>query len=343
MDLIASLLAWYRLNARDLPWRRSADPYAVWISEIMLQQTRVAAVIPYYERFLSALPNVAALAHVDDELLHKLWEGLGYYSRARNLKRAANEVLTRFDGDFPTSYDALITLPGIGPYTAGAIASIAGGERVPAVDGNVLRVFARLHNDPRDVALPQTKAFVQAALAARMPADCPGLFNSAMMELGACVCVPNGAPHCCDCPAAAFCEARKAGTAALLPNKSGKRPRRTEEKTVFVAMQSGLCAGYRRAPGGVLAGLWQLPDRPGILSVEQAAELMGEWGMRPVGELSMYARKHIFTHIEWHMRVYCAEVDCPALPADWRWLDESCALPTAYRVCLEKTARYDVF
>ncbi len=334
MNFVAPLLNWYRQNARDLPWRRTSDPYAIWVSEIMLQQTRVAAVIPYYERFLAALPDVAALAGADPDRLHKLWEGLGYYRRAGNLQRAAGEVMTRFGGAVPTSYEALLTLPGIGAYTAGAIASIAGGERVPAVDGNVLRVFARLNNDPRDIALPQTKRDAQAALATIMPADCPGRFNSAMMELGACVCAPNGAPRCQSCPVSCRCAALAAGTAAILPNKSGRRPRRIEEKTVFALSQSGRYAGCRRPADGLLAGLWQLPELPGTLNGAQAAAQLGAWRMRPTGELRVYARKHVFTHIEWRMRVFAAEIDCPLLPEGWRWLDESFALPTAYRVCL---------
>lgn len=334
MELIAPLLEWYLANARDLPWRKTADPYAVWVSEIMLQQTRVVAVIPYYERFLAALPDVAALSDVDDDALHKLWEGLGYYSRANNLKRAAIEVCTRFSGRVPTSYEALLTLPGVGEYTAGAIASIAGGECVPAVDGNVLRVYARLFQDARDVALPETKRAVRDALQSIMPGDCPGRFNSALMELGACICVPNGAPHCTECPVAPYCAAFAAGTAALLPSKSGKRPRRIEEKTVFALRLEGRYAGLRRPKEGLLAGLWQLPDCPGLLGAEEAAALLSTWGARPVGELQVNARRHIFTHIEWRMRVYTAEVAPFLLPEGWRWLDESCALPTAYRVCL---------
>ena len=334
MEFVKPLLDWYGANARDLPWRRTRDPYRIWVSEIMLQQTRVAAVIPYYERFLEALPDVAALSAVEEDVLHKLWEGLGYYSRARNLKRAAIQVMEDLSGEVPTQYNKLITLPGIGEYTAGAVASIAGGEPVPAVDGNVLRVWARLNNDPSDVALPQTKAAFREAIARILPRERPGAFNAAMMELGAMVCVPNGPPQCGGCPLGRLCQGCRAGVAARLPNKTGKKARRVEEKTVFALSKEGGYAGYRRGDRGLLAGLWQLPDVPGYLGAEAALEQLCAWGARPTGELRAYARKHIFTHVEWHMQVYAAEVELPALPGGWRWLDESCALPTAYRVCL---------
>ena len=336
MNFVEPLLNWYACSARDLPWRRQVTPYAVWVSEVMLQQTRVSAVIPYYTRFLSELPDVEALAKGSDERLHKLWEGLGYYSRARNLKRAAQVIAADFCGKVPTHYETLLTLPGIGAYTAGAIASIAGNEPVPAVDGNVLRVWARLNNDARDVMLQTTRRAVQEALAAVIPRDRPGMFNSALMELGACICVPNGAPHCQACPVGDHCAAKRAGTAPDLPVKSQKKPRRIEEKTVFALLCNGRAAGYRRAPDGLLAGLWQLPDVPGILDeTAMAAQLTG-WGARVCGEVRQYARKHIFTHIEWRMRVYCAETVFETLPEGWRWLDETNALPTAYRACLQK-------
>ncbi len=334
MKFIQPLLNWYQHNARDLPWRKTKDPYAIWVSEIMLQQTRVVAVIPYYQRFLATLPDVGALAAVEDDVLHKLWEGLGYYSRARNLKGAAIQVMDKFGGQVPTTYDALLTLPGIGEYTAGAVASIAGGQGVPAVDGNVLRVWARLNNDPADVAQQTTKAAFREAIANILPKDCPGQFNAAMMELGAVVCVPNGPPRCEECPIQAHCQGFAKGTAPLLPNKTGKRPRRIEEKTVFCLSSDGRYAGYRRGDKGLLAGLWQLPDVPGVLDTAQAMEQLSIWGLRPLGEVQSYFRKHVFTHVEWHMRVYAVAVAASQLPQGWRWLDESCALPTAYRVCL---------
>jgi A/G-specific adenine glycosylase len=334
MNWIAPLLQWYQENARDLPWRRTRDGYAVWISEIMLQQTRVAAVIPYYERFLRELPDINALATVDDDRLHKLWEGLGYYTRARNLKKAANEIVSRFGGSMPRDYETLLTLSGIGEYTAGAIASIAFGEAVPAVDGNVLRVYARLFGAARDIREPAFKKEVRAFLLPLVPKEEPGVFNAALMELGATVCLPNGVPKCGECPVRGDCVAYRENRTAELPVLSAKKTRKIERKTVFALTMEGRLLGYRRPDTGLLAGLWQLPETAGELSDAECAAWLGKHGIYPVGELRFYERKHIFTHIEWHMRVCAAEVSADALPEGWIVLDESHALPTAYRVCL---------
>ena len=334
MDWITPLLDWYHKNARDLPWRRTRDGYAVWISEIMLQQTRVAAVIPYYKRFLRELPDVSALAHVDDDRLHKLWEGLGYYSRARNLKKAAGEIVSRYGGSMPQSYEALITLSGIGEYTAGAIASIAFGEAVPAVDGNVLRVYARLFGAARDIRDPAFKKEVRAFLLPLVPEENPGAFNAALMELGATVCLPNGQPKCGECPVRESCVAFRENRTAELPVLSAKKARKIERKTVFALTIEGQLIGFRRPDSGLLAGLWQLPETAGELSDAACAAWLGEHGIVPVGELRFYERKHIFTHIEWHMRVCATEISARTLPEGWIQLDESHALPTAYRVCL---------
>ena len=334
MEWITPLVQWYRKNARDLPWRRTRNPYAIWISEIMLQQTRVAAVIPYYERFMRELPDVYALANVDDDRLHKLWEGLGYYSRARNLKRAANDVVTRFGGEMPHAYHELLTLPGIGEYTAGAIASLSFGEAVPAVDGNVLRVWARLFAVERDIRDLSYKKEVREALLPLIPADAPGEFNAALMELGATVCLPNGAPKCDSCPVRKSCEAYRIGRTEELPVLSAKKARRVEKKTIFALSTEKGLLGFRRPESGLLAGLWQLPEAAGELSDAEAAAWLGEHGLLPIGELRFYERKHIFTHIEWHMRVCAAEVAIDVLPEGWVHLDESHALPTAYKVCL---------
>lgn len=334
MNWIAPLLQWYRENARDLPWRRTRDGYAVWISEIMLQQTRVAAVIPYYERFLRELPDVNALAGVDDDRLHKLWEGLGYYSRARNLKKAAGEIVSRFGGSMPRDYETLLTLSGIGEYTAGAIASIAFGGAVPAVDGNVLRVYARLFGETRDIRDPAFKKEVRAFLLPLVPKEEPGVFNAALMELGATVCLPNGVPKCGECPVWGDCVAYRENRTAELPVLAAKKARKIERKTVFALTVEGRLLGYRRPETGLLAGLWQLPETAGELSDAECAAWLGGKGINPVGELRFYERKHIFTHIEWHMRVCAAEVSAKTLPEGWILLDESHALPTAYRVCL---------
>ena len=334
MNWIESLLNWYEQNARDLPWRRTNDGYAIWISEIMLQQTRVAAVIPYYERFLRELPDINALANVEDDRLHKLWEGLGYYSRARNLKKAANEIVSRFGGQMPRDYDALLSLSGIGEYTAGAIASLAFGIAVPAVDGNVLRVYARFFGVERDIRDLAFKKEVRAFLLPLVPAKNPGAFNAALMELGATVCLPNGTPKCGECPVREDCVAFRENRTAELPLLSAKKARKIERKTVFALSIDGGLIGFRRPESGLLAGLWQLPEAAGERSDADCAAWLGEHGILPVGELRYYERKHIFTHIEWHMRVCAAEVSVKNLPEGWIVLDESHALPTAYRVCL---------
>lgn len=335
MDWIAPLLAWYERNARPLPWRSTRDPYHILVSEVMLQQTRVSAVLDYYARFLSQFPDLAALALADDDALMKAWEGLGYYSRAKNLKRAAAEAVSRYSGALPADYDALALLPGLGAYTAGAVASIAFSIPVPAVDGNVLRVLARLENDARDISDPSAKRRAREKLLASMPQDEPGRFNQALMELGALVCVPNGEPRCALCPVAAFCRAREAGTEQLLPVKTGKKPRRVEEKTVFALTLGGKLLGYRRQDSGLLASLWQLPDEPGLLNAEQMAYWLAGRGLTATGELLVCRRKHIFTHVEWHMLV-CRAAVSGAVPDGWTPLDDDAhALPTAYRVCLE--------
>ena len=335
-EWIGRLLDWYAANARDLPWRRTTEAYPVWISEVMLQQTRVEAVRGYWTRFLAALPTVRDLSEAEDDRLMKLWEGLGYYSRARNLKRAARQVVERFDGAFPADYAALLSLPGVGEYTAGAVASICFGVPVPAVDGNVLRVMARLEDDDADVLDPAVRRAVRARLLACIPPERPGAFNQALMELGATVCTPAGAPRCADCPLHEDCRARAAGREQLLPVRGARRARRVEERTVFVLRgPSGAPAGYRRPAEGLLASLWQLPDALGLLDAAQAAARLDAWGAEPLGEWRFYERRHLFTHVEWRMRVCALPVALDPLPEGWVWLDDAVhSLPAAYRVCL---------
>lgn len=332
MEWIKPLLDWYEAFARDLPWRRSRDPYRILVSEVMLQQTRVNAVIGYYERFLTAFPTLSALANADEQNLLRLWEGLGYYSRARNLKRAAETACERFSGALPGDYDLLLSLPGVGEYTAGAVASIAFNLPVPAVDGNVLRVLARLYNDAADVADPAVKKRFRTKLFEIMPKDAPGKFNQALMELGALICVPNGPPRCDACPIREFCAALAAGTAEDLPKRSAKKPRRIEEKTVFALTMDGCPLVYPRREG-VLKGLWQLPDAPGEFSREEIFAKLTEWGLSAAGEIALVRKKHVFTHIEWHMLVCQAEVSGNVPEGFSRFTGEG-ALPAAYRICL---------
>ena len=314
------LLEWYRDNARTLPWRSDPTPYHVWISEIMLQQTRVAAVLDYYRRFLEELPTVQALAAVEEDRLLKLWQGLGYYNRARNLQKAARTIVEA------VSYEEIRALSGVGDYTAGAIASIAFGRPVPAVDGNVLRVVARITGDRGDIARPETKSRMRAALLSILPQSMPGDFNQALMELGATVCLPNGAPLCRRCPAHAFCAARIGERTGELPVKGGKAARRVEERTVFLIFFENRVALRRRPARGLLAKLWEYPNEPAPAPcpVEAAALADG-----PAG-------KHIFSHIEWRMRSVVVQAAGPELPPGWVWADGEAlraeyAVPNAFR------------
>jgi len=332
-QLPAAILPWYEANRRDLPWRQDKQPYHIWLSEIMLQQTRVEAVKGYYARFLQALPTVEALAQADDGLLHKLWEGLGYYSRVRNLKKAARVITEQYGGVFPGEYEAVLALPGLGEYTAGAICSIAFDRKVPAVDGNVLRVAARLTDDNTPIDRPAFKKQVRQALEAVYP-DRAGDFTQALMELGATVCGPNRKPDCDNCPCGAFCLGRIRGTAEGLPVKEPKRLRRREEKTVFLLRCDGRYGLCRRPDTGLLAGLWQFPNTEGKLSAEAAITKVEEMGLKPREILRQVERKHIFTHVEWDMCGIYMEVKEPVGMFFWLTADqirEEAALPTAFR------------
>ena len=320
------LLQWYHENARVLPWRSDPTPYHVWVSEIMLQQTRVAAVLGYYARFMEALPAVADLAAVEEDRLMKLWQGLGYYNRARNLQKAARQIVEEYGGVFPDTYEAIRALAGVGDYTAGAVASIAFGLPEPAVDGNVLRVVSRLTGDGGDITRPDVKKRMGAALREVIPLDSPGDFNQALMDLGAMVCLPNGEPLCDRCPARGFCAARREGRTAELPVKAAKKARRVEERTVFLIFYQKKVALRRRPAKGLLAGLWEYPNElsPAPCPVEAAGLADG-----PVG-------RHIFTHIEWRMASRLVEAASDALPDGWVWagrdeLAEEYAVPNAFQ------------
>lgn len=331
--LPAALLPWYAENKRELPWRQDRDPYHIWVSEIMLQQTRVEAVKGYYARFLEKLPTIEALAKADDDLIHKLWEGLGYYTRVRNLKKAAIEIMQRHGGVFPADYGSVLALPGIGEYTAGAICSIAYGQKTPAVDGNVLRVVSRLLNDTTPIDVPAFKKQTQVQLGKIYPENA-GDFTQALMELGATVCGPNRAPACDRCPCAAFCKAHLAGTASALPVKSPKRTRRREEMTVFILSCDGSYALEKRPANGLLASLWQFPNVPGKLSAKEALSKVEENGALVKEIYRQVERKHIFTHVEWHMSGIYLELKEPTGGYAWltaQQVEEEAALPTAFR------------
>lgn len=310
MDRIAGpLLSWYDAGRRILPWREEPTPYHVWLSEIMLQQTRVEAVKPYYDRFLQALPDIGSLAAVEEERLLKLWEGLGYYNRARNLKKAAEILVSEYGGEMPDDYEKILALPGIGSYTAGAISSIAFGRPYPAVDGNVLRILARLRADDRDILNAKVKKSVEDELTDVMPADRPGDFNQALMELGAMVCIPNGAPKCEECPWKEFCLAREKGRTVEFPKKAQKKPRSIEEKTILVIQDAGRVALRKRPAKGLLAGMYEFPSLEGHCEETEVSAYLREIGLSPIRIRKLPPAKHVFTHREWHMTGYLIRVD----------------------------------
>ncbi len=310
LDRIAEpLLAWYDRGRRILPWREEPTPYHVWLSEIMLQQTRVEAAKPYYERFLKELPDIESLAGVEEEKLLKLWEGLGYYNRARNLKKAAMQIVIDYDGVMPGTYEELVKLPGIGSYTAGAVSSIAFGNPVPAVDGNVLRILARLRMDDRDILDAKVKKAVEEELAVVMPTDRPGDFNQALMELGAMVCIPNGMAKCEECPWKELCQARKEDRVLEFPKKAPKKQRSIEEKTILVLQDAEKVALHKRPAKGLLAGMYEFPWLEGHRSEKQVLEYLEELGMKAIRIRKLEPAKHIFSHKEWHMTGYAVRVD----------------------------------
>ena len=331
-------LGWYRENARVLPWRTQQTPYRVWLSEVMLQQTRVAAVLDYYRRFLAAVPTIDALAQLPEGQLMKLWQGLGYYSRARNLQRAAQQIVDHFGGVFPSSYTDIRSLHGVGDYTAGAISSICFGLPVAAVDGNVLRLTARICGDDGDITTPAMKKKVTHALEQIIPLDAPGDFNQALMELGALICLPNGAPLCHACPAASFCRANLEGRTGELPVKAAKKARRIEGRTVYLLYHKNCVALRRRPAKGLLAGLWEYPNECPDGGEGPILQQLPPVRLSPAG-----TGKHIFTHIEWHMSALTGELDDPTLPDGWVWADradlrDTYALPNAFSAFADRVA-----
>lgn len=321
-NISPALLEWFYKNQRILPFRTDPSPYHVWLSEIMLQQTRVSAALPYYERFLAALPDISALAECEEEKLHKLWEGLGYYSRVRNLQKTAKIVCEQYGGQLPADYDALRALPGIGDYTAGAIASISFGLAVPAVDGNVLRVFARLYNDVGIITEPAVKRAFTARVMEHQPPEKAGDYNQALMELGALVCLPNGAPLCGECPLAGLCAARAAGTALELPRKAAPKARRVQPVTVALVESPAGFLLQQRPEKGLLAGLWQpLLWEGESLGPEEVRARLDVLGFACGQPELLPAAKHIFSHIEWRMTGYYLRVGAAPAPAGCVWAD----------------------
>ena len=349
------LLAWYDKGHRKLPWRDDPAAYKVWISEIMLQQTRVEAVKPYFNRFIEELPDIRSLAECEEDKLLKLWEGLGYYNRARNLQKAARRIMEEYHGEMPGCREELMKLAGIGNYTSGAIASIAFGEKIPAVDGNVLRILSRLSLDEEDILKETTKRRVENRLLEVIPEERPGDFNQALMELGATVCVPNGKPKCEECPWENICLAHLHGREEEFPKKEAKKKRTIEKKTVLIIQDENKSALHKRPSKGLLAGLYEFPNLEGHKTEKRVLEYLKKIGLEVLRIQKMEDSKHIFSHKEWHMIAYRVRVDELAKKGEqleaqeWIFVDskeaeERYPLPSAfgaYTKCLNITQGSD--
>jgi len=331
------IIRWFHENKRDLPWRQDHDPYHVWLSEIMLQQTRIQTVIPYYLRFIEAFPTVQALADTEEDRVLKLWEGLGYYSRARNLHRAAKEVARQYGCEFPKSYTELKKLPGVGDYTAAAVASICYDEPVPAVDGNIIRVMARVcAMKDEDIHSPQSRKKLKEMLKTVYPETHSGDFSQGLMELGEVICLPNGTPLCSDCPASSLCAASQMAETANIPAPKKKQERKKQDITVFILRDGNTLALNRRGPG-LLHGMWEFPNIEGHLSETAALLQVNHWGLIPTAVTGIMQKKHIFTHIEWAILVYHIEAGVKNDLFHWvpeAVLQEQYSLPTAFKKCL---------
>ena len=333
------LLSWYDRGRRILPWREDPTPYHVWVSEIMLQQTRVEAVKPYYDRFMQALPDIASLAAAEEETLLKLWEGLGYYNRVRNLNKAAVMIMEEYGGRMPDEYEEIQKLPGIGSYTAGAIASIAYHRKAPAVDGNVLRVLGRLRMDGGDIMQQSVKKRVEEELFLSMGEERPGDFNQALMELGAMVCIPNGEPRCGQCPWKNLCLAHREGRETEFPVKSAKKPRTIEEKTVLIILDENRAALCKRPSKGLLAGMYEFPSISGKRTEEEVLSYLKDRGLSVLRIEPLRECRHIFTHKEWHMTGYFIRVDELSRQTDGEYIfaekneaKDKYPIPSAYDV-----------
>lgn len=342
-ESVEPVVAWYRKHRRDLPWREHPDAYRVWVSEIMLQQTRVEAVKPYYERFLEAFPDVAALAEAEEDKLLKMWEGLGYYNRVRNMQKAAQQVMTEHNGRFPQSYDEILKLSGIGHYTAGAISSFAYGIAKPAVDGNVLRVVSRLLASDADIMKASTRAQMERLIEEVIPIDAAADFNQGLIEIGAIVCVPNGEPKCEICPVAHLCKAKAQNIQMELPVKTKAKARRIEKRTVLIFRDNETVAIRKRPVKGLLAGLYELPNVEGHLTRKEVIEYGKEIGLTPIRVKKLASAKHIFSHVEWHMIGYEVLVDeleknCSEkmIFAGREEIDRKYSIPSAFEAYIER-------
>lgn len=327
-DCVELLLNWYQENQRSLPWREDKDPYHVWVSEIMLQQTRIEAVIEYYYRFMDKVPTIEALSMIPEDELLKLWEGLGYYTRARNLKKAATMIINDYNGVFPSDYSTILSLPGIGEYTAGAISSICFNLKEVAIDGNVMRVYARVNNLDIDVSDIKVKKVIGIAIKNLLP-SCSGDFNQAIMELGETICIPVGTPKCNTCPLKQKCLAHQFGRESLIPQKVLKKDKTIEEYTVLLIRYHNLYA-LRKRREGLLKNMWEFPNVKGLLTDEEISSIIPNSKNIQLG----ISNTHIFTHKKWIMNSYYLETTEKRHEYDWFPLEEfetKLAIPTAFQ------------
>ncbi len=345
-QIAGQLLNWYAVHQRDLPWRRSRDPYRIWVSEVMLQQTRVETVIPYYERWFAQFPTLGSLAEAPEEQVLKAWEGLGYYSRARNLHGAVQEVAARYGGEVPDDPEAVSSLRGVGPYTAGAILSIAFNRAVPAVDGNVMRVLSRLYNIHDDIMQPPTREGMEGLAQSLIPAGQASAFNQALMELGAMVCAPTS-PKCLLCPVAEFCQAREEGTQLDLPVKAKAKAPRPVDIATAVIWDGRRVLIARRPAEGLLGGLWEFPSAeraPGLAWEHAVHRLAAErLGMEVELDSHLTDVKHVFTHLVWDLKAYLVRPAAAAsLPKDsesLRWVLPQELVQFAFPVAHQKVMK----
>lgn len=337
-EIVEPLLAWYHENKRDLPWRKDKNPYHIWISEIMLQQTRVEAVKNYYRLFMETLPTIEDLKKVEEDTLLKLWEGLGYYSRARNLKKAAIEIVEKYNGKFPEEYEELRKLPGIGPYTAGAISSIAFDKKVPAVDGNVIRVMLRLKNSRRKIDDPKLKEELFQELIEMMPEE-SGNFNQAFMDLGATICIPNTYPLCSSCPLQKYCKAYLEHNTLNIPVPKEKKTKAKEKYTIVIFMYQGKVAIRKRPDSGILASLYEFLTIEGDYTLPKLKEFLTSQEIKIKKIKRLGSSKHIFTHKIWEMKGYLVEIE--EMIPDFHWIEKEelltkYSIPTAFSYYKDK-------
>ena len=333
-EIVEPLLAWYKENKRELPWRKDRDPYHVWISEIMLQQTRIEAVFDYYKRFMERIPDIKTLSEISEDELLKLWEGLGYYSRARNLKKAAIKIMEEYNGVFPSSYEDILSLPGIGEYTAGAISSISFNLPEVAIDGNVMRVYARVNNKYIDVSDLKVKKEIGLEIKKILPTE-SGDFNQGIMELGETICLPNGSPKCKLCPISNYCSALKHNTQCDIPRKVIKKDKKEENYTVFL-FTCGNKTAIRKREDGLLKNMWEFPNIAGFLTQKEIKEKYGNCK-------KSITNTHIFSHKKWNMKSFFITLEVELPEYTWKSIEEiesECAIPTAFMPFFEEIKRH---